>query len=298
MRGWSQATVTQRTRTGRVDRECLLAPPPPPASTAPPIARCHVVPATIPTFSWLPENYGILHDASWCPKSRRCGGAVAVFCPDTWRFQIYPVNFPLRVDNAYTAELYTARVALSAQGPSADPTFTFRSSLWHSADCKGYITAQKGRREPDDSLQGDLLRACRALGSSQPPPRHLYSHITGTWFDALLDRVDTAAGLSAKGCPAAVRWLAPIQEPRICFLHARLQVHDALPHARPAHLPSHHKSSRSPLPQRNPAPNEYATTVSHGLLSWGDHLVVTGLRLSLSPPSGHTLPPLPPARPW
>ena len=260
--------------------------PTPLAGTAPPppIACCHAISATIPTFSWIPESYGLLHDASWFPKSRQCGGAVAVFFPNTLRFQIYPVNIPMRVDNAYIAELYTAWVALSAQGPSTDPTFTFRSSSWHFADYKGYITAQEGRHKPDDSLQGDLLRACRALAVGHPPPRHLYSHIARMWLDTLLDQVDQAAGLSAKDFPATVGWLAPIQEPRICFSRAGLQVHDALPHARRALLVSHHTSSGSPPPQRNPALAEYATAVSHGQLSWGDHLATTGLRLSLPPP--------------
>ena len=253
-------------------------------SPPPPVGCCHAVSATIPTFSWLPENYGILHDASWCPKTRHCGGAVVVFCLDTLRFQIYPVAIPPRVDNAYTAELYTAWVALSARGPSADPTFVFRSSWWHFADCKGYITAQEGRREPGDSLQGDLIRECRALADSQPPPRHLYSHITGTWLHARLDQVDAAAGRSADSCPATVGWLSPLQEPRICFSHAGLQVHDALPHARRALLVSHHAYAKSPPPQRNPALGQYTIAVSHGLLSWGDRLIVTGLRLSLPPP--------------
>ena len=103
-----------------------------------------------------------------------------MFCPSTLWFQIYAVSIPMRVDNAYTAELYTVWVALSARGPSTCPPFTLRSSSWHFADCKGYIAAQEGRQEPDDSLQGDLLRACRALSVGQPPPRHLYSHIAGT----------------------------------------------------------------------------------------------------------------------
>ena len=66
--------------------------------------------------------------------------------------------------------LYTAWVALTAQGPSANPTFGFRSGSWHIADCKGYITAQEGRREPEDSLQGDLIRECRAMARGPPPP--------------------------------------------------------------------------------------------------------------------------------
>ena len=101
--------------------------PTPPVGTLPPVGRCHAVSAAVPTFSWLPENYGILHDASWCPKTRHCGGAVAVFCPITLRYQVYPVPIPLTLDNAYTAELYTAWVALTARGPSTDPAFGFRS---------------------------------------------------------------------------------------------------------------------------------------------------------------------------
>ena len=135
---------------------------------------------------------------------------MAVFCPVTLRYQIYLVSIPLRLDNAYCAELYTAGVALTARDPSADPTFVFRSSSWHFADSKRYITAQEGRREPDDSLQGNLIRQCRAMADGHPPPRHLYSHIAGTWLDALLDHVDAPAGWSADGCPAMVGWLSPL----------------------------------------------------------------------------------------
>ena len=259
--------------------------PTPPVGTAPPIGRCHALTATVPTFSSLPENYGILHDASWCPKTRRCGGAVAVFCPVTLRYQVYPVPIPLRLDNAYTAELYTAWLALTARGPSTDPAFGFRSGAWHFADCKGYITAQEGCREPEDSLQGDLIRACRSMARGHaPPPRHLYSYIAGTWLDALLDQVDEAAGRAADTCPNTVGWLSPLQEPRVCFSHAGLQVHDAVPHARRALLASHHAYSAAPLPQRHPTLNEYANAVSHGPITWGDHLTVTGIRLFLFPP--------------
>ena len=264
--------------------------PTPPVGTVPPVRRCQAVTATVPTFSWLPENYGILHDASWCPKTRRCGGAVAVFCPVTLRYQVYPVPIPLRLDNAYTAELYTAWVALTAKGPSADPAIGFRSGAWHFADCKGYITAQEGRREPEDSLQGDLIRSCRDMAHGHAPPHHLYSHIAGTWLDTLLDRVDEAAGQAADTCPDAVGWLGPLQQPRVCFSHAGLQVHDAVPHARRALLASHHAFSASPPPQRRPDLNEYANIVSHGLVTWGDHLTVTGIRLSLFPPRDTSCP--------
>ena len=267
----------------------------PPDWHSPPIARCHAIPASIPTFSRIPENYGIRHDASWCPNSGRCGGAVALFCPNTLRDRIYPVNIPLRLDNAYTAELYTTWVASSAWGTSTKPTFTFGSSSWHFAHCKGYITAQEGRQQPDNSLQGDLLRARRALANGQPPPLHLYSHITGTRLRSLLDQVDAAAALSAKGYPATVGWLAPHTEPRICYPHGGLQVQDALPHACRGLLITNHASSRIPIPQCNPALAEYSTTVVHSLLALGDHMATTSL--PPPPPPGHPLRPRPPAHP-
>ena len=123
-----------------------------------------------------------------------------------------------------------------------------------------------------------------------PTASLLLAHITGTCLDAVLDQVDAAAGRSAKNCPPPVRWLTPAKEPRICFSHAGLQVHDALPHARRAPLVSHHTSAKSPPPQCSPALGEYTTAVSHDLPSWGDHLTITGLRLSLLPPRDTSCP--------
>ena len=122
------------------------------------------------------------------------------------------------------------------------------------------------------------------MASGHAPPRHLYSHITGTWLDTLLDQVDLAAGRAAVACPDTVGWLSPLQEPRVCFSHMGLQVNDALPHARRALIASHHAYAKAPPPQRHPTLSEYATAVSHGLLTWGDHLTATGIRLSLFPP--------------
>ena len=262
----------------------VFSPHSPGRHPPPPLAIATQFPPPSPRFPGSQRTMAsstMLHGA-------RLPGTVAVFCPGTLRLQIYPVAFPLRVDNAYTAELYTAWVALSARGPCADPTFTLRSSSWRFAE--GYITAQEMQREPDDSLQGDLIRECRALADGQPPPGHLYSHITRTWLDALLDQVDAGAARSAESCSSMVGWLTPIHEPRICFSHAGLQVHDALPHPRRALLVSHHTSAKSPPPQRNPALIVCTTAVSHGLLSWGNHLAVTGLRLSLFPPGAHIAP--------
>ena len=284
MRGCLQATALRRTRARRDGPEY-------------PLAQLHRS-ARSPRLGAARGNCGCpqvllatreLWDPPRCvvvPKTRRCGGAVAVLCPITLRYQVYPVPIPLRLDNAYTAELYTAWVALTARGPSTDSAFGFRSGSWHFAVCKGYITAQEGRREPEDSLQGDLIRACRdmARGHAPPPPPAISTLITGTWVDALLDQVDAAAGRVAVTCSDTVGWLSPLQEPRVCFSHAGLQVHDAPPHACRALLASHHAYAKAPPSQCHPALGEYATAVNHGLLRWGDHLTTTGIRLSLFPP--------------
>ena len=54
---------------------------------------------------------------------------------------------------------------------------------------------------------------CYGRRPAPPLPRHLHSHFTGTWLDALMDLVDAAAGGSADGCPATVGWLSPYRNP-------------------------------------------------------------------------------------
>ena len=119
-----------------------------------------------------------------------------------------------------------------------------------------------------------------ATPPSSPPLFPHHRHLARN----LLDQVDAAAGQAAVACPDTVGWLSPLQDPCVCFFNAGLQVHDALPHARRALIASHHAYAKTPPPQRYPALGEYATAISHGLLTWGDHLTVTGICLSLFPP--------------
>ena len=81
--------------------------------------------SSFPIFPWLPTDYGMGHDALPCPRTHRCGGAIAIFCPRTLRYHAHGVHTLLRLDNSYTAELYTAWMALSAHGTAAEPTFIF-----------------------------------------------------------------------------------------------------------------------------------------------------------------------------
>ena len=172
--------------------------------------------------------------------------------------------------------------------PPGGPRPTLPSA---SDPVRGTLRTAKGTSPPPRDAENQRTRykgisygRAAAWPAVTPPPRHLYSHMAGTWLDALLDQVDEAAGRTADTCPNTVGWLSPLQEPRVCFSHAGLRVHDALPHARRALLASHHAYSAAPLPQRHPALHEYANAVSHGLITWGDHLKVTGIHLSLFPP--------------
>ena len=117
-----------------------------------------------------------------------------------------------------------------------------RSAL-HFTDCKSYITAQEGRKELDDTLQGDLVRACRALAVTLPTPA-TSSHFTGTWLNKLLNEVDKTAKPAAETSPVEIVWVQPLQQPRDCFSHAGIQVHQALPPALWAMTVAHHQAAR------------------------------------------------------
>ena len=86
-------------------------------------------------------------------------------------------------------------------GSLGQPYLHFPVQLVALCRLQGVQEVQEGRREPDNSPQGDLIRECHALIGGHPPPRHLYSHITGTWLHTLLDQVDAAGGRSAESCP-------------------------------------------------------------------------------------------------
>ena len=272
--------------------------PTPPVGTVPPVGRGHAVTATVPTFSWPPENYGILHDTSWCPKSRRCGGAVAVFCPVTLRYQVYPVPIPLRLDNAYTAELYTAWVALTARGPSTDPAFGFRSGSWHFADDKGYITARKDAgNQRTHSKETSYEHAAIWPSVTPPPPRHLYSHITGTWLDALLDQVDAAAGCVADTCPDTVGWLTPYRSPVSVSPTRASKSTTACPtRAAPCSPPT---TPTLKLPRLSATPPSASTPPPSAMASSGGGTRHGHRHPPLPvPPQRHALSPLSSTRPW
>ena len=70
------------------------------------------------------------------------------------------------------------------------PASAFRGNNWHSTNCNSYIDAQERRNEPEDSLQGERIRAFRSLAAGHNPPTRRYWHLAGSLLASLLNVVD------------------------------------------------------------------------------------------------------------
>ena len=93
-------------------------------------------------------------------------------------------------------------------------------------DCNSYITAVESDNEPSNPLVRAIIHACRDLLQRMSPPQHLRSHQTGTFLDAVLDQVDSAAKKVAQRQQPAVGWIAHLQPPQVAFLFAGTQIQD------------------------------------------------------------------------
>ena len=140
----------------------------------------------------------MLQNASWCPTTHRCGGAVVVVYPKTLCYQIYKNPIPLWLGNSYAAKLYMAWVVFTFGGPAGALSFAYCSSSWHFADCQSYISSQQGRSGLDNLLQEVLMQFYRELSDGHSRPQHLSSCISGTWLDDLVDVVDKGAAKVAE----------------------------------------------------------------------------------------------------
>ena len=65
-------------------------------------------------------------------------------------------------------------------------------------------------------------------------PQHLYSHRVGTFLDALLDNADEVAKGQAQVAWPWVGWIWGLQEPRVCFTHNTIQIHNVDHHMQSA----------------------------------------------------------------
>ena len=137
-----------------------------------------------------PLDAVFIQDASWFASGRHPGGAVAVLNMHTNHYTWHRIVIPIFCDNSYEAELYVAWVVLRA-GASAH--WFVRDDGWSLTESSSYITTLESRNDRTSPLVMSLLLACRSLGKNTAPPRHLCSHLTGTFLEGVMDAVDDLA---------------------------------------------------------------------------------------------------------
>ena len=143
-----------------------------------------------PDFSMTPPDVVFLQDASWFPTRRHSGGASAVLDVSTGHYTVHHIPVPIFCDNSYMAELYVAWVVLRSR---ARARWCCRDERWSLTDSSSYVRALASRNDSTSPLVASLLAACRALVGHTTTPRHLYSHLTGTFIDRVMDAVDCLA---------------------------------------------------------------------------------------------------------
>ena len=145
---------------------------------------------SFPDFSFAPLDGVFIPDASWFPSGRHIGGAVAVLNVHTDHYTLHRIPIPIFCHNSYQAQLYVAWVVLRAR---ASAHWFVRDDRWSLIDSNSYITAAGSRNDSTSPLVTSLLISSRSLVKNTAPPRHLCSHLTGTFLDRVMDAVDGLA---------------------------------------------------------------------------------------------------------
>ena len=241
-----------------------------------------------PVVGPVPVNVAFVADGSWFPL-HCCGGTFAVVCVDTVTWRVYPVSIPCQLDHSYAVEVYTSWVLYrlkhqlltskqvayaTAQCLRAGGTFT---------DSQSFIQALQSPNELGTGLVDLLLADCMSYSGSFPPPNHLYSHLEGTFLDAVLDEVDEVAKTQAlwQPRPVPVGYIEGLQTPRLGFHCDGVHWHDAsaLQYKKLRQLyTAHHSVGYAPTIASY---SYYATCVVSGSLTWGDHLRMVTFRHGL-----------------
>ena len=174
----------------------------------------------------------LVQDASGFPNHTARGGLVVADLATGWN-QTYRIPIPVHVDGSYQAELYVAWEVLRVRGAHRVVWGT-RGPQWSFHDSKGYIDAVQSRNPGSSPLSDDLLRACRGfLAEGLCAPKHLYSHRVGSFLDSLLDTAAGEAKRQATKAQLEVGWVRGLQEPRVCFSHNDVQVHNLTDSSKP-----------------------------------------------------------------
>ena len=172
-------------------------------------------------FSLAPSDAVFLQDASWFPTGRHSGGVVAVLDVHTGHCTLHRIPIPILCDNSYQVELYVAWVVLRAR---ACACWYMRDERWSLTDSDSYITALGSRNDSASPLVTSLLTACRALIQNTASSRHLYSHLTGTFLDRVMDAVDCLArGVGPSQIPL-YGWIPKLHQLLVLFTHNNRQV--------------------------------------------------------------------------
>ena len=177
----------------------------------------------LPDFSMAPSDTVFLQDASWFPTGRHSGGVVAVLDVHTGHYTLHRIPIPIFCDNLYQAELYVAWIVLRAR---ACARWYTRDERWSLTDSNSYVTALGSRNDSSSPLVTSLLAACRALVQHAASPRHLYSHLTGTFLDRVMDVVDCLAREVGLSQIPRCGWIPELQQLLVLFTHNNRQVQD------------------------------------------------------------------------
>ena len=273
--GWMLPTpplAMQSVQVGPAASSRLHRDPPPFSQVT--SALC-LVPLDIPP---LAEPLAYVHDASWYPGHYCSGGALAILNVVTGVYKLYPVHIPFFCNNSYQAEVYVVWVVLQSRVPSAS---AWRGALWTFSDSQSYISAVDSRNEGCCPFVSAMLLRYRAFCRWEVP-RHLYSHLQGTFLDEVLERVNAYAKDVALQQRPAPGWIAGLREPIVCFVDTSAprpyQVHDPLPLFRHRLCRYLREAVSLPPIEDNPCHAFYSDLVIKGFLTWGVHLMVVAIR--------------------
>ena len=170
-----------------------------------------------------PSDAVFLQGASWFPTGRHSKGAIAVLDVHTGHYTLHRIPIPILCNNSYEAELYVAWVVLRAR---ACARLNRRDERWSRTDSQSYITALGSRNDSTSPLVTSLLAACRALVQHTASPRHLYSHLTGTFLDRMMDAVDCLAREVGLSQIPRYGWIPELQQLLVLFTHNNRQMQD------------------------------------------------------------------------
>ena len=189
-------------------------------------------------------------------------------------YTLHRIPIPIFCHHRHRAELYVRRVVLRAQAFACWFTRDESRSL---SDSNSYSTALGSRNDSASPLFASFLTACRSLIQNTAFPSHLYSHLTGTFFDQVMDGVDYLARDVAMSQTPRYRWRPELLELPVPCTHndRQMQAFQAFLHKKIAACVTYHLN----FPYYPPYPNLllYERVVMSRSIKWGIHLSMVAI---------------------